>query len=167
MPLMLPPSKPAPPLTKVTVPPALLSAAASQPEPLYFNTWPGVGAVVERFTPRKVAAFTKVKLLPSITGRRFAAATCTICPVVTPVSILNVKPPTEPPPSNGDVVCTSVTSPPASVAGAQADPFHANTWPGVGAVVAILLPRIETAFTNVSKDPSTAGMRDDPFNCKI
>ncbi len=148
--------------------PESVSAAASQAEPLYFNTWPGVGAVVERFTPRIAAALTNVRREPSTAGICAEPFNCRTWLLPVPTSILNVMPPAEPPPRSGDVVATSVISPPAllSAEASQAEPLYFNTWPGVGAVVDRFTPRIAAALTNVRREPSTAGICAEPFNCR-
>ncbi len=157
--VIVPPVVPTPPETEVTTPAAPTSWSHAQPltAPVHFNTSPGA------------QSSAKSILLPvaaSVINRRFRPPPVLLIMAVTMRS-LRIVAATDPEPE-------AVTSPdsaviPVSVSAdaSHADPLYFNTCPGVGATVERLIPRSVAAFINVKREPSTAGICEEPFNCKI
>jgi hypothetical protein len=78
LPVIVPPVRPVPAVTEVTVPPLLASAAGAHLLPSYFKTCDAPGAPESTATPCSLAALTPVSAEPSTAGSLAVASRRTI-----------------------------------------------------------------------------------------
>ena len=94
------------------------------------------------------------------------AKICTILPVVEPTSTDRVPPVEKVPPSRPVPEETLVTVPVVASEGIHCVPIQRKTWLAAGVMLAISRPCNLTAFTLVTRNPSTIGIWPE-INCKI
>src|ERR1035437_1297144 len=130
---------------------------------------PDAGTAFEILRACNLTALTLVTKNPSTAGISAEAFNCRILLAAVPTSTLRVPLEVIGPPVNPVPAATLVTVPLVIVVGSHCalDVFHPTTWPAPGTEVAIVRVPIFAAFTLVTKNPSTAGICAEAFNCRI
>src|ERR1035437_8521155 len=129
---------------------------------------PDAGTAFEILRACNLTALTLVTKNPSTAGISAEAFNCRILLAAVPTSTLRVPLAVIGPPVNPVPAATFVTVPLVICVGPHwpLEVFHPTTWPAPGTEVAIVRVPIFAAFTLETRDPSTAGIKADPVNCK-